>query len=411
MGDGKPDLNELMEALYGLRREGKCLTLLGVGPMSRRVIRCALRVSGLRGFPLKLIASRNQIDYDGGYVEGLTQASFGESVRGLMPQGHHGWVYLCGDHYGPGRKEGEQTMPYEQALEATRRSCLEAVRAGWDLLHLDPTLDPAYPEEVPAGLVVERTKDIWSWVEDARKRQNLPPVSYEVGSEPTSGRLTGPEGSAELVRQCAELRPAFVVGHVGPHIKMDINIGGIDLPRARRLSEAIRDSSRSCGFAAGLKVHNVDYSPGDVLKCYPYYGIMAANVAPEFGVAETKAYLALAGKLGRQGRAFVKLLGDSVLKSRRYVKWLLEDVPQEAIRGDARFLRWVTEVAGHYELSKPDIAEAVRDLLRAAGDVEDDPPGFIDCAVEKAVGRYVECLGLEGSVELLRKYLSGSGGG
>ena len=405
MSDGKPTLNELVDAIEGLRREGRCVTLLGIGPMSERVIRCALEVSGRRGFPLALIASRNQIDYDGGYVAGMTQASLRENVRRHMPQGHHGWVYLCGDHYGPGRKEGEQSLPYEEAVDATRRSCLEAVRAGWDLLHLDPTLDPAYPEEVPFELVIERTKNLWASVENARKAQGLGPVSYEVGSEPTSGRLTEPEGSARLVQQCAALKPAFVVGHVGPHIKMDINIGCIDFPRAGRLSEAIRESSRACGFAAGLKVHNVDYSPEDVLKRYPYYGIVAANVAPEFGVAETKAHLALARRSGRAGKGFVELLKDSVLASRRYAKWLLEEVPAESIKGNARLLEWVTEVAGHYELSSPEVAEATQDLLRAAGNVEDDPPGYIDLAVAKAIERYVEPFGLADTVRLIGKKL------
>jgi len=405
MKSNKPSLGRLVGAICDLREEGTRMTLLGIGPMSDRVITCALKVSGERGFPLKFIASRNQVDFDGGYVQGLTQAALAEKVRRRLPEGHHGWVYLCGDHYGPGRKEGEKDLRFEQALDATQRSCVAALGAGWDLLHLDPTVDPAYPDEVPAGLVMERTRRLWSSVEEARKTRGLPPVSYEVGSEPTSGRLTEPESCAALVRRNKELEPAFVVGHVGPYIKMDLNIGSIDFPRARSLYERIRDASKECGFPCGLKVHNVDYSTQNVLKRYPYYGIAAANVAPEFGVTETKAHLELADRLGERGSEFVELLQQSVLNSGRYKKWLLEDTPEQVVRKDTALLDWVTQIGGHYEFSRPEIAEAAGDLLRAAGDVEDDPPGFVERAVETAIERYIEPFGLGGSVETLAERL------
>ena len=39
-----------------------------------------------------------------------------------------------------------------------------------------------------------------------------------------------------------------------------------------------------------MKEHNTDYLSTDSLKWQPRLGIHAANIAPEFGVAETKAY-------------------------------------------------------------------------------------------------------------------------
>ena len=38
------------------------------------------------------------------------------------------------------------------------------------------------------------------------------------------------------------------------------------------------------------KEHNTDYLSDEALQWHPRFGIHAANVAPEFGVAETKAY-------------------------------------------------------------------------------------------------------------------------
>ena len=42
-----------------------------------------------------------------------------------------------------------------------------------------------------------------------------------------------------------------------------------------------------------MKEHNTDYLSNDSLKWHPKLGIHAANVAPEFGVEETKAFIQL----------------------------------------------------------------------------------------------------------------------
>ena len=42
-----------------------------------------------------------------------------------------------------------------------------------------------------------------------------------------------------------------------------------------------------------MKEHNTDYLSDDALKWHPRLGIHAANVAPEFGVVETRALISL----------------------------------------------------------------------------------------------------------------------
>ena len=54
-------------------------TLLGIGPMSERIVRVALQVADRRSFPIMFIASRNQVDLGelgGGYVCSWDQGSF-----------------------------------------------------------------------------------------------------------------------------------------------------------------------------------------------------------------------------------------------------------------------------------------------------------------------------------------------
>ena len=393
-----PSLDALVQGISELRQQGKYITLLGIGPMSRRAIGSALKVSAQCEFPLELIATRSQIDHDGGYVDGLTQQDLVEVVKAETPAGYHGWVHLCADHYGPGFKQGEKGVPAEQCMDAVRASCLSALEAGWGLLHLDLTLDPAVSGEVPLSLITQRTHELWSLVEAGRQERGLPPVSYEVGSEPTSGELTNADTFAELLDAVREIKPLFVVGHIGPHIRMNLNVGCTDLPRARELYDALSGVSAAWGFPCGLKVHNVDYSSVDLLKHYAYHGVTAANVGPSLVADEIGAHLELAARAGKAGREFVSLLQDCVLRSERYKKWVFQDVPPEQIRSDEYLLGWVTRVAGHYELSRPEVQEATAELFRAAAGVVEDPPAFVDSAVEQRIKYYAEPLNLVGSI-------------
>jgi hypothetical protein len=46
-----------------------------------------------------------------------------------------------------------------------------------------------------------------------------------------------------------------------------------------------------------MKAHNTDYLSNEALNCYPRLGISAANIAPEFGVIESKKILEIMNTL------------------------------------------------------------------------------------------------------------------
>ncbi|MBL8490833.1 MAG: hypothetical protein JNM82_08645 [Rhodocyclaceae bacterium] len=107
-----------------------------------------------------------------------------------------------------------------------------------------------------------------------------------------------------------------------------------------------------------LKEHNTDYLSDDSLKWHPRLGIHAANVAPEFGVTETRELLALleAHGLPDDAAEFVRIAVDSG----RWKKWLLP--------GSRLDDRGKAEICGHYVFSDPGV-EAIRARLagRMAG--------------------------------------------
>ena len=93
-----------------------------------------------------------------------------------------------------------------------------------------------------------------------------------------------------------------------------------------------------------IKAHNTDYLSDDSLRWYPRLGIHAANVAPEFGVVETRALLALMDENGleKTKQEFI----DLVVNSGKWKKWMAPDTKADD--------RTRAEIAGHYVFSTPD---------------------------------------------------------
>jgi hypothetical protein len=76
-------------------------------------------------------------------------------------------------------------------MAAVKRSITACVEAGYDLLHLDPTVDRRLPADtpVPIDAIVERTVKLMRHAEHARRAAGRGPVAYEVGTEEVSGGL------------------------------------------------------------------------------------------------------------------------------------------------------------------------------------------------------------------------------
>ena len=93
-----------------------------------------------------------------------------------------------------------------------------------------------------------------------------------------------------------------------------------------------------------MKEHNADYLTDEALYWHPRLGIHAANIAPEFGVAESKA---LVQSLEDNN---LKKLSDEFLDlaytSGKWKKWMTKD--SSASDRDRAI------IAGHYVFSKPE---------------------------------------------------------
>lgn len=96
-----------------------------------------------------------------------------------------------------------------------------------------------------------------------------------------------------------------------------------------------------------MKEHNTDYLSDEALQWHPRLGIHAANVAPEFGVTESKALVNVLEKYGlvKLAELFLKV----AYESRKWEKWMVESTTSTD--------RDRALIAGHYVFSKPEIKE------------------------------------------------------
>ena len=407
-------LPDFLESLTVLREDrGLKTTLLGIGPMSKRIVRVSLKLAQRRDFPILFIASRNQVDLKelgGGYVCSWEQGSFVETIRELAEEVRFsGLCYICRDHGGPWQRdtEREAKLSPEIAMEIAKRSYIEDLLRGFDLLHIDPTKDPHTPSGSELETVIRRTVELIECIETERKSRSLPEISYEVGTEETSGGLTEAQVYEGFIRRLNSILttkglplPAFIVGQTGTLVRMTENVGRFDAGAAEALSRVAEKHS------TGLKEHNADYLDDSILLQHPLLGITAANVAPEFGVAETEAYLEL-GRVEEAGRDRGDLQSSShifdviariTIASERWRKWMVgeeRDLAEEEVGKNERLRMQIARISGHYVFSDPEVIYALERLRRNLAVLGIDLDRYVDYRVENSIDRYVTCFNLE----------------
>jgi len=391
-------------------------TLLGIGPMSEIVLEVTFELARDKDFPVILIASRNQVDalrFGGGYVRGWDQTQFVGAIRRTAQEAaFEGLLYVCRDHGGPWQRDNErrERLPANRAMQDARDSFIEDVKAGFDLLHVDPTRHADGDPSVPFDTVAARTVDLVGAVEDFSRSAGRQ-VSYEIGTEEIAGGLTQFDAFEDYLRRTTEnfarkgfARPAFIVGQTGTLVKMRSNVGRFEQDVARRLAGIAK------AHGVGFKEHNADYLDDEILRVHPACGITAANVAPEFGVAETCAYLELAeteraeAAAGRIGSAsdFAATLRRAVFDSARWRKWLVEPWSDDDVMSDPGKLDEISRVAGHYCFDDPHVARQRKRMFANLASCGIEAVKLVKTRVRDSIDRYVRHFNLEGSTTKLR---------
>ena len=396
-------ITEMMERSFALKKAGERFTHMGIGPMSRVCIEATLESACERDYPVMLIASRNQVDSDAfghGYVCGWDQTRFIADTMAIADSiGYDGLCYFCRDHGGPWQRDEERAakLPVDKAMELGLQSYIDDMRAGFHLLHIDPTKDPHITGTVPLSLVLDRTIEIIEALEAVRVREGLPHMAYEVGTEETNGGLTG-EGAFEkfivgLLERLTEKglpKPEFIVGQTGTLTRLTENIGKFNFESATRLS-AIAEN-----LGVGIKQHNSDYLSDALLLYHPHMGVTAANIAPEFGVAETRAYLELCSiediAFGNKASGLKSVITREAVESGRWRKWMVTPEEQqmavEEVLKNAELSALITDICGHYTFETPSVKERLEKMSENLNTVNIDAHRYAVKKVRDSIERY-----------------------
>lgn len=410
----KITVTEVVEKMLALEGKDRA-SLLGIGPMSRNLIKASLLLAKEKDFPLMFIASRNQVDADelgGGYVCNWNQKRFSLAIEEVAAEvGYDGLYYLCRDHGGPWQRDNERNahLPDVEAMELAKKSYLIDLENGFDLLHIDPTKDPyTVGKTIDMEVNLNRTVDFIETVEKERKLKKIPEISYEVGTEETNGGLTSSENYEtfikKLISRLAEKnlpRPAFIVGNTGTLTRLTENVGHIDSTSCKILSEIAKK------YHVGLKEHNGDYLDDAILLEHPALGVTAMNVAPEFGTVETQAYLKLIEVekgLAKQGlvkekSSLEQVIQEESVRSGRWKKWMVDGkdkLSSEEIFKDKKLMRLITEISGHYTFNNDKVKHEISRLYASLAANGINGETYVINQIKDSIDRYVKCFNLAG---------------
>lgn len=379
----------LQDKLQKFMQTRKC-TLLGAGPMSLNCVNAVIDLANDHSIPLMLIASRRQIDsgeFGGGYVENWTTRDFANYV---LERDKKGKVLMARDHGGPWQNplEKENNLGLHKAMESAKRSYAEDIACGFQVIHIDPSVDiHATPSQ---SEILDRIFELYEfcWSEAQRCRRE---IIFEIGTEEQSGTTESMEAIEAALRDiqgfCERYRlpkPTFIVMQTGTKVLETRNVGVLDYPfRIKRQIPAEIQIPRMLllcqRYNIWIKQHNTDYLSDATLAWHPRLGIHAANVAPEFGVAETRAFLALlrANKLDALADVFL----DLAWQSGKWKKWLAPD--SVASKEDQAVM------AGHYVFATEAFHtiknKAQHDLAKMSIDLDAE----LMRAIKIAIGRYL----------------------
>jgi tagatose-1,6-bisphosphate aldolase non-catalytic subunit AgaZ/GatZ len=387
------------------KTDGKKRTIFAACPNSISVIRAALQAARRWNSPLKFAATLNQVDTDRGYT-GLTQEEFAGIIRlEARKINLHVPVIIAVDHGGPWLKDKHTTEHWEfgRTFDWVKRSFESAIAAGYDLIHVDPTVDINIPKDkqIPVELVVKRTIELIDHAEKFRRSHKYSRIAYEVGTEEVHGGLADIQtfrNFLELLRKglknagLEDAWPCFVVGKVGT----DLHTTTFDPETARKLTAIARE------YGSVIKGHYTDdvTNPGD----YPLSGMGAANVGPEFTGMEYDGLLELEGieetVMGKGEKAGISNIGESlrkaVINSGRWKKWLQpgEDISRFGSITPER-QAWLIRTGCRYIWQNREVTDARRQLyenLESRGIKADH---IVLSKIESAMDKYFEAFNLK----------------
>lgn len=276
--------------------------------MSKEIVELCLNYSHLYDYPLMIIASRNQSDYDSGYAMNTKELS-----KLVFNHEHYdpNRVLLCRDHCGPYFSDMDSGLELEAALERCMKTIKSDIDANFDLIHIDVS-------RVESGKQQYVAEKLFSYAMELN-----PNIMFEFGTEDNTGNTA--ETLNMLTTQLEYVKPwqsnlRYVVSQTGSLTKQT-QVGTFNIEQTEKLISVIHQD----GYM--FKEHNADYLDAKQVKLRKITGVDALNIAPQLGtIASSVLY-----DLGL-GTVELSEFMTVVLDSGYYKKWCTVDVNNDKDR-------------------------------------------------------------------------------
>jgi D-tagatose-1,6-bisphosphate aldolase subunit GatZ/KbaZ len=398
------DLNEIIHRSIARNAKGeKPITLLAVCPNSEVVLEAAVRAAARNSSIMLFAATLNQVDYEDSYT-GWTPQEFVNLMNDIAQKYQwNGPLYPCLDHGGPWLKDQHtlQKLSYAETMEKVKHSITDCIRAGYRLLHIDPTVDRTFPrgETLPVDLVVERTVELMAHAEQIRGTIGSGKLSYEVGTEEVHGGLADTSRFEHFIgslreklaeRSLSNCWPCLFVAQIGT----DLHTTQFNPGLAKQLNVILTP------LDSMIKGHYTDWVENP--EEYPINGIGAANVGPEFTAEEYSALQDLAAEerkifIGKsvQGSNIMETLKNAVVESGRWKKWLLKgEIGLEFSELPEQRRNWLLQTGSRYIWGKEEVISSRERLYsNLSGEIE-NPHDFVVEKITRVVEKYLVAFNL-----------------
>lgn len=299
------------------------LPKLYIGPVSKNIVDAVIEYSTEHHTPLGLIPSRRQIDYDGGYVNYWTTKTFANYVKSAGAP-----VLLQRDHGGPcqgrNKDDGEKSFIVDN-------ECL-------DIIHIDPW---------KSGMSFKNNvRETIYWL----NRLDNPKIQFEIGTEQAIQTLTIDEIESMIHRISKSVpcrvwsRILYLIIQSGTALLENKQVGSYD---ESRLLQFIEKANRNLFYT---KEHNGDYLSSKDIKHKFSKGLTSINIAPEFGMIETRCYI---DEIKQSDPKLLDVLYQLCFDSKTWVKWVDDSF-------DVNDKERLILICCHYLFSEPNFNKLVR---------------------------------------------------
>ena len=379
----------MKEIITNFITNNRC-TLLGIGPMSLNCVDAVIEIGNLYKTLLILIASRRQIDseeFGGGYVNNWSTKQFSNYVKSKNVLSK---ILLARDHGGPWQNEKEKrdNLNLKDAMQSAKLSFRRDIDAGFKIIHIDPSIDiHCSPSN---NQILERLFELYEYCCNYARNTNKE-IIFEIGTEEQTGttnKIEELEDNLIKINAFCEnknlQKPTFIVIQTGTRVMETRNVGSFDkplrveneIPPEIQVPKMIEICNK---YSILMKEHNTDYLSNTSLKWHPRMGIHAANVAPEFGVAETTAFIKILSEnnLNSLRDEFIKLSYES----KKWEKWM---VPNSLTSDYQKAI-----ISGHYIFSTNKFIEIKKAAINELEKKEINLDKFLINAIQNSITRYL----------------------